>query len=103
VYEVTTDEQSQPQIEALPSDALAPFAEARFADRVVGVRDGEFRTKPEPILEGAAIAEGVDSQLGTTPVDHLAFIVTTIRDHLWARECDHVGALLFCPKCGRRS
>jgi hypothetical protein len=29
VYEVTTDEQSQPQIEALPADALAPFAEAR--------------------------------------------------------------------------
>jgi hypothetical protein len=29
VYDVTTDEQSQPQIEALPTDALAPFAEAR--------------------------------------------------------------------------
>jgi hypothetical protein len=75
----------------------------RYADRVVGVRDGEFVTEPEPILEGTVIAEGVDSQLGPTPVDHLAFIVTTIRDHLWARECDHAGALLFCPKCGRRS
>lgn len=31
MYEVTTDEQSQPQIEALPTDALAPFAEARTA------------------------------------------------------------------------
>jgi hypothetical protein len=31
VYKVTTDEQSQPQIEALPADALAPFAEARAA------------------------------------------------------------------------
>ena len=74
----------------------------RFAERVVDVRDGEFVTEPEPILEGTVIAEGADSQLGTTPVDHLAFIVTTIRDHLWARECDHAGALLFCPKCGQR-
>lgn len=31
MYEVTTDEQSQPQIEALPAAALAPFAEARAA------------------------------------------------------------------------
>jgi hypothetical protein len=29
VYEVTTDEQSQDQIDALPAYALAPFAEAR--------------------------------------------------------------------------
>jgi hypothetical protein len=69
---------------------------------VVDVRNGDFVTEPEPILEGTVIAEGVDSQLGTTAVDHLAFIVTTIRDHLWARECDHAGALLFCPKCGQR-
>jgi hypothetical protein len=31
VYEVTTDEQSQAQIDALPADALAPFAEVRAA------------------------------------------------------------------------
>lgn len=31
MYEVTTDEQSQAQIDALPADALAPFAEARAA------------------------------------------------------------------------
>jgi hypothetical protein len=31
VYDVTTDEQSQPQIDALPREALAPFAEARTA------------------------------------------------------------------------
>lgn len=31
MYEVTTDEQSQRQIEALPADALVPFAEARAA------------------------------------------------------------------------
>lgn len=29
MYEITTDEQSQPQIGALPAAALAPFAEAR--------------------------------------------------------------------------
>jgi hypothetical protein len=29
VYAVTTDEQSQQQIDALPADALAAFAEAR--------------------------------------------------------------------------
>lgn len=29
MYEVTADEQSQPQIDALPAEALAPFAEAR--------------------------------------------------------------------------
>ena len=31
MYEVTTDEQSQQQIDALPVEALAPFAEARAA------------------------------------------------------------------------
>jgi hypothetical protein len=31
VYKVTTDEQSQAQIDALPASALAPFAEARAA------------------------------------------------------------------------
>ena len=31
MYEVTTDKQSQAQIEALPADALAPFAETRTA------------------------------------------------------------------------
>jgi hypothetical protein len=29
VYEVTTDEQSRAQLDALPEPALAPFAEAR--------------------------------------------------------------------------
>ncbi|PZS14425.1 MAG: hypothetical protein DLM60_19175 [Pseudonocardiales bacterium] len=29
MYRVATDEQSQPQIDALPPGALAPFAEAR--------------------------------------------------------------------------
>lgn len=29
MYRVTTDQQSQPQIDALPLDALVPFAEVR--------------------------------------------------------------------------
>ena len=31
MYRVTTDEQSQQQIDALPAEALVPFAEARAA------------------------------------------------------------------------
>lgn len=31
MYEVTTDDESQAQIDALPAAALAPFAEARAA------------------------------------------------------------------------
>ena len=31
MYRVTTDQQSQPQIDALPPEALAPFAEVRVA------------------------------------------------------------------------
>lgn len=75
----------------------------RFADRLVEVReDGEMVTEPVPVIEGEVIAEGVDSQIGDGPVEHIAFIVRTIRDHLWAGGCDHEGALFFCPKCGRR-
>ena len=59
-------------------------------------------TEPVPIMEGEVIAEGIGSQLGGTPVDHIAFIVRTIRDHLWGAQCDHAGALFYCPKCGRR-
>lgn len=34
VYDVTTDEQSQPQIDALPGNALAPFAEVHTMPEV---------------------------------------------------------------------
>ncbi|MFE6924188.1 hypothetical protein ACFVAV_24405 [Nocardia sp. NPDC057663] len=54
------------------------------------------------IERGDVIAEGIDQQLGATPVDHLAFIVGTIRDYLWAGKCDHEGALFYCPRCGVR-
>lgn len=75
----------------------------RIAERLTDVRDdGELVTEPVELTEGDVIAEGVDAQLGDGPVEHIAFIVRTIRDHLWARRCDHSGALFFCPKCGRR-
>jgi hypothetical protein len=74
-----------------------------FARRVAGVAgDGTPVTEPEPVLAGDVIAEGVATQLGTTPSEHIAFIVQTIRDHLWAAQCDHSGALFYCPKCGHR-
>jgi hypothetical protein len=58
--------------------------------------------KPEPVLAGDVIAEGIDTQLGATPTERIAFIVQKIRDHLWAAQCDHPGALSFCPRCGHR-
>lgn len=73
-----------------------------LADRLVGVENGEFVTEPVPMVEGEVIAEGAASQLGESWIDHISFIVRTIRDHHWARDCDHLGALLFCPKCGER-
>jgi hypothetical protein len=53
VYRVTTDERSQPQIEALPTTAGGPFAEARVVlevapwsgDPLIGSKpDGGIRT-----------------------------------------------------------
>lgn len=74
-----------------------------FAQRFVAVADdGSMVTEPVPIMEGEVIAEGVDSQLGATPAEHIAFIVRTIRDHLWGAQCDHAGALFYCLKCGQR-
>jgi hypothetical protein len=75
----------------------------RFARRLVRVSDdGELLTEPVPVMEGDVIAEGVESQLGAAPLAHLAFIVQTVRDYLRRAHCDHVGALSYCPKCGRR-
>jgi hypothetical protein len=75
----------------------------RFANRLVRVDDdGELVTEPVPIREGSVIAEGVEGQLGAYAVDHLAFIVRTVRDHVRGAGCDHAGALAFCPWCGAR-
>jgi hypothetical protein len=75
----------------------------RFAQRLADVaEDGGFITEPVALQSGDVIAEGLESELGETPVDHIAFIVQAIRDHLWRARCDHAGALFFCPKCGYR-
>ena len=75
----------------------------RFAQRLVDVdEDGRPLTEPKELTEGEVIAEGVDSALGSTPVEHLDFIVRTIREHVWRRSCTHEGALLYCPRCGAR-
>ena len=44
----------------------------------------------------------MDFQFLFTPVEHLDFIVRTIREHLWRQSCRHEGALLYCPQCGLR-
>jgi hypothetical protein len=80
---------------------LAPSSS--YAQRLVRVDvEGGFVTEPVPIMEGELIAQGVDTDLGSTPVEHIAFIVRTIRDHLRGVGCGHEGARLFCADCGRR-
>jgi hypothetical protein len=80
---------------------LAPSGS--YAQRLVQVGvDGRFVTETVPIMEGELIARGVDADLGRTPVEHIAFVVWTIRDHLRGVGCGHQGARLFCPDCGQR-
>jgi hypothetical protein len=75
----------------------------RYAQHLVRVgEDGTFVTEPVPIMEGEVIARGADSDLGAAAVDHIAFVVRTIRDHLCGIGCEHNGARLFCPDCGQR-
>ncbi len=75
----------------------------KYAQRLLRVgEDGRFVTEPVPIMEGDVIAQGSDSDLGAGPVDHIAFVVRTIRDHLRGIGCGHHGARLFCPDCGQR-
>ena len=76
----------------------------RYAQHLAQVgEDGTFVTEPVPIMEGEVIAHGAESDLGAAPVDHIAFIVWKIRDHLRAAGCEHHGARLFCPDCGQRT
>jgi hypothetical protein len=56
VYKVTTDEQSQPQIEALPADALAPFAEARAALELAPWNGAPYhRNRPDSPMRALAL------------------------------------------------
>jgi hypothetical protein len=73
-----------------------------YAQRLIRVDDeGKFVTEPVPIMEGEVIARGTASDLGAAPVDHIAFVVRTVRDHLRGIGCEHQGARRFCPDCGR--
>ena len=75
----------------------------KYAQRLLPAdEDGKFVTEPVPIMEGDVIARGADSDLGAAPVDYIAFVVRTIRDHLRGVNCEHHGARLFCPDCGQR-
>ncbi|OZM83761.1 hypothetical protein [Pseudonocardia sp. MH-G8] len=48
MYEITTDEQSRQQIDALPADALAPFTEARAVLELVPWNGAPYhRNRPE--------------------------------------------------------
>jgi hypothetical protein len=77
---------------------LQPTGE--FANRLVGVEDGEAVTEPVPTERGEVIAEGLDTELGSTSVEHLAHIVRTVRRHLGQEQCAHPGAVFFGPLCG---
>ncbi|MEV6768152.1 hypothetical protein AB0N05_05905 [Nocardia sp. NPDC051030] len=75
-----------------------------FTQRIIDFSDSsEPITEQVALTEGNVIAEGIDTQLGETPVEHIDFIVRTIRDHLWQQRCDHAGSLFYCPKCGERA
>jgi hypothetical protein len=51
VYRITTDEESGPQVEALPASALAPFAEVRAALEVAPWSgDPYHRDRPDTAL-----------------------------------------------------
>lgn len=51
MYKVTTDEQSEPQVNALPEEALGPFAEARVALELAPWNGAPYhRDRPDGIM-----------------------------------------------------
>lgn len=80
---------------------LAP--DGRFVTRYVGRSDdGEMATEPVELTSGETIAEGREPSLGDSPVDHLRFIVETVRAHLARTICTNPRAERYCPACGAR-
>ena len=74
-----------------------------FAERYVGRSDdGEMLTEPVELTSGVTIAEGSETALGERPVEHLNFIVDTVRAHLQRTTCAHPRAEQYCPACGAR-
>jgi hypothetical protein len=77
----------------------------RFYERIVWPDDPEEgldldRTEQVEVEEGDVIAQGIDADLGVSPLHHGRFIVNTIRVHLRRVGCAHPGARQFCPECG---
>ena len=61
MYTVTTDDQSQQQLKALPAEALTPFAEARAALEVVPWSGVPYH-KQKPDSPMRALTFGPDGQ-----------------------------------------
>lgn len=77
--------------------------DGRFANRYLGVDDnGEMLTEPVELTSGDTIAEGSEGNLGVGAVEHLSFIVDTVRAHLAQTVCTHPNAERYCPACGLR-
>jgi hypothetical protein len=62
MYDVTTDERSGPQIEALPTHGLAPFAEVRAALEVAPWSTGEPLNDEYPEAPVRAVLFGAEGQ-----------------------------------------
>ena len=62
MYDVTTDERSQPQIEALPADGLAPFAEVRAALEVAPWSTGDSLNDEHPEAPVRSVVFGAEGQ-----------------------------------------
>ena len=76
----------------------------RFANRFVGTSDdGEMVTEPVELTSGEVIAEGAETDLHGNPVDHLRFIVDTVRTYLRQSSCTHPKAARYCPEYGART
>lgn len=74
-----------------------------FANRYACVDDnGKMLTEPVELTSGDTIAEGSEANLGAGAVEHLSFIVDTVRTHLAQATCPHPRAERYCPACGAR-
>ena len=70
----------------------------RYANRLVDVGDdGVPRTEPVEMEEGDVIARGLDTDLGATPTDHLAFVVRAVRDESVASPVRSRGNVVLLP------
>jgi hypothetical protein len=62
MYDVTTDERSQPQIEARPADGSAPFAEVRAALEVAPWSTGDSLNDEHPEAPVRSVVFGAEGQ-----------------------------------------